>query len=503
MTLLGLALLACTSAEFEDPPEDGVIYVYGGDAVANSSQGSRVTAQVLQGVLNREEPRVFVEINHGEAHDEDWLAAVITGQGLRHRVEDDLLWYLWAWSDELSGYVLFDSQEPATANVAATVAAARGGVPVDVRNARLHSTVADLGLERLADVRTWSDEDLRASGHLSRLDLSGLVLRQPFSGSERLSGDLAAARALPTTWVDPRVDPLLTDYHAWLDLMEAGGVVYGEGFTDALYDQSTWIQPASEAGQEVALTGAANNLSLYGVLDAPQHTAPALPELPDPGRPVHYLSLVVGGGEDVGMLLGRVTHPARGLWAHPDRDSLPLGWSISPMALDLAPGPLLHLLGQASERDGFVSGPGRIDAGLHPDLQSWAPRGLGDLAQLGVGVLALHSADTQALEALLAPEEVRGALLLEGDSALVDGQPAIAVDLLGYEADPDEQIDALAAGLSQRIADPAQLEGYSVVWACARTTSLDDLLALTEALDEHVELVRPDVLVELARRDAR
>jgi hypothetical protein len=161
---------------------------------------------------------------------------------------------------------------------------------------------------------------------------------------------------------------------------------------------------------------------------------------------------------------------------------------------------LHHLRAEATEADGVVAGV-LVSPEVHPDLAGWAAVNAAEMAAMGAGVVVLPGTGREELEVMLGPEEVRGALLLEGEGGWIAGKPALVVDLLGFEGEVSEEIEVLAADIAGRSSDGTSLEGYSVAYASGDAVTLDDLIALEGALGGGVELLRADVLVEVLRRD--
>jgi hypothetical protein len=88
---------------------------------------------------------------------------------------------------------------------------------------------------------------------------------------------------------------------------------------------------------------------------------------------VHYVTMVMDGGWDIGWTLDLFYQP--NWFGNSNRGNFPMGWEISPALLDWAPPALAFFYSQARANDFFVappSGLGKLYPGLYPDLAGYA-----------------------------------------------------------------------------------------------------------------------------------
>ena len=307
------------------------------------SQNEQILAASLQSVVNKTRSRLYLSA----APPEDDPAA----RALELKFNpptSDLYETLGKYREELRGIVVWDPEEPHTANLAAVVGAAKRCVVADGDQAE--RLAADYGLPVVEDLRgRYADrlEVYRAmlDGYADK-SAQRLIMGCNPAGSTALWDYAAAAGAL-RVWLDPS-DPeeaaLLDDF---LARMPAGKSVYMGDWPDGEN------APEMASSRGVTSLAGADNLSVYAAVahkQPPDKTAEAAP--PPATKPENklYIALVAGTGD---LEESRNRLPA--LWASSRASQLPMSWSLSPALLHTAPALWDHLRDTASGLDCFVN----------------------------------------------------------------------------------------------------------------------------------------------------
>lgn len=515
---VALLLLACKGGGDTDiVAEEGVVYVVPQDAMLEVDRGARVTLETLQGLLNRDGPRLFFRTDDGDQHDSTWQEA-LAADGLVFTEESEPLWYLAAFRDEVKGYVLFDSTKRASVTIAVTMAGLSNAVAIDIGSVDAHRFVVENEWSRLADVSDWTTDELIADASWETRDPSALVYQEEFSGPYAHPLDLGVARKYAFTYEDPREDPELAPVVAMLGQLDDDAIVYGWGYADANVPETEFVEVLSGAGFGISRSEQANNLSVLSAYPFTGSLAPAsVPAAPE-DRDHHYVAIVVVHGGTPNGVVNRLTDPEVGLWASPDRGQVPVAWAVDPAVADVAPYALAHLAATATDNDLFVAAPsghGYLFPSRLPDRDAWAARVAERIAALGLShVVVADRTDTQpngwsldVLEPLLAEPAVRGVVFLAaggnspevGDVHWQEQTPALPATLWGFDGPAGDSVASLATTLAGRTRDSTRMDGYTLIVADAQRTTYANIRELAASLDPAVEIVRADVLFEMVK----
>ncbi|MFN7954031.1 MAG: GxGYxYP family putative glycoside hydrolase [bacterium] len=318
-------------------------------------QYEHLTIASLQGLVARGSTElIWIEPNE----DQPWIDHVVATRGITWDREFDALDMLARFRDHIPGYVRIDSQGlPDSINAGISFAGLVGAIAVD-RRQELH--VAPLEIPMLNDLTGYDEAHLLAE-HPGAFDRS-IVFEQ-------------------------REDilPLLKD----LPVL-TGGFVYHDGEGRSPFGLSVLAsQPpggflmgwrGQQSEQPMVEDASLNSLALIACdtcqnlstlaqfsyqppVRAPRPPVPAL----EPG--VHYVSLLVTDGDNIGFLMNDVwkqKYFGNGL-----RGTYPLTWELSPALVRIAPPILEWYLGHGTPNDSFVAGPsgkGYILPHLEPNL---------------------------------------------------------------------------------------------------------------------------------------
>ncbi len=514
----GQAAMAERSSLAYDP---NALYVMDVATLRGLTFGAQVTFQSLQGIVNREAPpQIFLRVEDGERHDGDWLQWLAQGYGVSYVPQNDLAWYLATFRDRLQGYVLFDSRQPDSVNVALSVAGVLDAIAVDVRDDWLVRGVEKLGLTRLLDVRDRDYEWLRQSEYWARLDKDGIVQLHPLAGLPNLR-DFGVARRMAFFFNDTPRDPDFQLMRRMIADLNPGAEIYGWGYTDKQYPESGFVGTATVAGLGTIPADQAGNLSVY--MHYPPREPlrrPPMPTLPTETN-VHYVTFIVSDGDNVQVILNKFAHPAHDLYASAKRGQVPIGWTLPPALARVAPPILEWIYRQATPNDDFLAGPAGwayVYPSVWPDRATLGARTASwmaladmralvslDINQGGIGFNA------DVMRAFTAQSNIDGLFFSAydwsdpppGSMLWVDGKPVFAMERLGYVKPARQEIAALADRINARPRDATSPAGYTAVYAHIWGTTVSDLVALADRLGPDVRVVRPDVFLALASRNIR
>lgn len=505
-----------------EPAEQGVTYTMAGSQLDALGSGGRITMQTLQGVINRDAPRMFLAIDSGDAHDSEFLDLLTREHGMTAQAEQDALWYLWAFSDDIDGYVLFQNTNKESVSAAVSLAGSLNAIAVDQLSQDIFRFVEEeLQLPQLADVRDYTDADLIADPLFGDL-APGLQMMESFSGPEAAPRDFAVSLGIPVMYADVRDATFPGVYgDVWAGL-PSGTPVYGWGVPLG-GDPQPLVEELSKLDLGLVPTGNANNLSVYAHYPLPGDLAQihdgSLPDLDNR----HVVAFVMSGGENLGTLMGRITNQEVGNFK--PAESYPVGWTIGPAVADYA-GPVAQWIYEQSGGDNWflmgASGSTLAYPSLITNRTAWVDDTLADMARMDHRVLVatdlVDAFTADPYEDILASDQVDAVFFapaeVDPDAWGVEtvlwahDKPIVPMWPLGFDPEVEKTldiVDQVAVDIAERAsADLASASGYTLVYVNTDKTRLSDLAALEDelaaaeddlGLSFRFEVVRPDELL--------
>jgi hypothetical protein len=414
-------------------------------------------------------------------------------------------------SHPLKGYVLTNLTD-GSVNAAVAVCTALGAVAVDSTN-EMYAKSA--GLKQLADVRgrdlTWVLDNV-----MPQHNFSNRVTLVQSPDKTGMSDVAMSMNLLP--WYSLNTSDAVSERVWWL--MEPPFFALGWG-----PDEIGTVSQASIHGGSVGASDWCMNLDVLSSFDLPSfHQAPPPSSPPTPAAPVHTATFIMSDGDNLQYILGGFpTDPQ--YWGSLDRGKVPLGWTLPPTLVDLAPVALHYLYSTATALDGFVGGVSGA-AYFYPDLAEKAG-GLSSL--LGLTAQYLEKAGLSIVNVLSAAD---GTLPMSTAEAYFAGAPSIDAlihypysDYSGDHGDirfssegkpviggrfnlwgdgkggkDFKNVEQAALALVTAARDPASSEGYSLIPLHVWSHNVSDARAvmdLCEALAPGaVQFVTPAVFVQ-------
>jgi hypothetical protein len=505
------------------------LYVINAQAVlnwANHNTGELVTVRAIQGLVNREVPSIFILVDRGAVHDQDWLnvlnksykATLVDKPDSTRRI-NDLGWYIQNFRSHFAGYVLFDAQSSRqggpSADVALSLAGVLDAVPIDRNDTSLVQAAKNAGLGQLADVSNRDYAWLKSSQYWSKLSRDGAYFIQP--AGLREAADYAVARRMPVFWDDVRSDPQMRTMAMMLSDQHPGGTVFGWGYTDAQYREDVFVAVASRFNQ--ILLDAPPNLSVYMHYPIQQALKnPAPPALPtDTSR--HYVAFVYSDGDNPRVIFNEMTKPGNDRYASAFRGKVPVGWTLPPTIPEFASPIVSQIYATASATDVFVAGPsgyGYAFPSLIPGKQLFAAKTQATMSRLGLRTVLVLDMDGgtgfshTALDPLTAQPDVTGVFFTafngrgqppNGSVFWSNGKPVLPTVTLqrSTSQSSDFIVDRASTYLNSLPTDATSPTGYTVVYVDFWSISMTELHKVMSKLGPNVVVVRPDVLAAMAR----
>jgi len=307
----------------------------------------------LQGILNREEPRLyFLDRENGpERHWIDWYR----GYGLEgETISTDTL--IEKHASIARGYILFDPECGESANAALSLAGIEDAV---IAPPSLTGRLEKQGLSILADLRNRWDRPYEAAAWaveqiMPRCDLHTLGT---YDQAERLRGfptmDLLSARKGFCLGMTINDADFPKEAALWEKVQErAPDHAMMIGWHTPRGSEATYVHFASSHNVRV-FCGFAWNMSFHVHVRARgdyNQDHPAGESCDPEGR---YATLVLSDGD----AWHSMCDVQKKFWLHPRRGEFPLGWEVSPSFAELAPAVLEYYYRTRGENDCLVCGP--------------------------------------------------------------------------------------------------------------------------------------------------
>ena len=491
---------------------------------------------VLQGLVNREKPCLYLLHTRYDRQDREWLEELHFEGYTSRQIPASEVWS--RFRDKLKGAVLYDggimgeigeyrSHQLNQTNLLMMIGALEDAVPV---TPEMNET---LQLPVLFDARgkwssqyemmRWAYQELfpRMNHRILATNYPGIFLltdylvafkiftfwfpeQRTIPEENLLRGILASTP--PNTpivgwWFDWMPNPRDPELRYADAVMEADGLLVGSYFGKVL-------TPSHEA----------TNLSVHsGVPVGPyRHKPPSVPEF-SPAKV--YYAHIISDGDNLGEALMMRTRDLQ--WDKPERGSIPMGWSFAPAAARMAPPVLNYYLRTASPSDLLVGGLGVgytepvIYLRAYPEQREAL---YADYARMTDE--ALQWIDTSCLWLINGGDEeedryARGSSgQLQGIFTGYGGSPEMACariapnKVVAFRSatsefngkSKEECIEVMVDEIRKAAGDtrPAFIEAWVLNWAW----SLDMLKKVERRLGSDFVCVRPDVLVRLRQEQA-
>ena len=336
-----------------------------------SNQSEVIVATSLQGIINARVARIFLEHDPPTDIDSRLLDLLVTRHGVvtnRTSLESAIR----TFAPEIAGLIVYDPSVPESVNVGTTLSGLHRGLLVAPEQATGYATA--LGLPILDDLRAPPWRGLSGAA----LDRAALEILLPAANTSIL-GYLRPDRHGPRDYlIATRSFVFYADAGPFADADQvrllretlaatpANSAMIGWVRTTTGAEENFLIQETSRAGKIFVGGEDVPNLSLLSAFPLAQPLRQTRPGGPSPLEDKVYVSFAIPDGDNLDFVRGRMYE----LWRQSLRGTVPIGWSISPALVDLAPAYLELLYGDATSNDTFIAGPsgvGYVYPGLFPE----------------------------------------------------------------------------------------------------------------------------------------
>jgi hypothetical protein len=314
--------------------------------------------------------------------------------------------------------------------------------------------------------------------------------------------DYIVATTAPVFWLDPEVAEEAALFTEVLKTVQPSTPYLG------WFPQGHEMTGVTLCGQNATVVVAAdffyNGSAFSGVRAPVKHTQPEA--LKPPLQKKIYLSLTMVEGDNIQYN----QHRMRQIWDDAGRGMVPLGWSISVLLLDIAPGMLNYFQQTQTANDLLVAGPsgaGYTYPAVWPqaDLQGFTKRSGAYMQRTGMNVLFAYNRNGNtdlAFAASIVDQYKRNIPELEGivynyesssQVSFIDGVPLVT--LLGVNDAPSGIVELASISSSWSGASPLFVAAGLESWNMTPT----DAKTLVDSLGSEFEVVRGDVFFQLLR----
>jgi hypothetical protein len=304
----------------------------------------------LKGLVNKTQPRIY-----------SYDTNTVNGDGKYTWLEDLNLNYveiadnksmISKYRSEIGGIVIYDDNFPDTINLATTIAGKSNGI-VAASSQVAMLTGAPYNLPILADLRGQFSNKLQIYQYLlnnywpscNHRVLVGLN-PEAHKGAIR---DYVSAIGAAVVWLDPNIPSEKTLLRSFLSTMPENSAYMG-WWTD----EGAGVMLASEYSVSTIASDWSTNLSVFAGMSREVNVKPV------PSKPILqnkiYLTFIMSDGDNVQYM----EHKMKEHWDNPDRGSVPIGWTVSPASLDVAPALLDYYYDTATANDCLISGPSGV-----------------------------------------------------------------------------------------------------------------------------------------------
>ena len=312
----------------------------------------------LQGLVNREEPQVYLICSK---HDQDWLDLYKKQYGIQYETVEDPYELLARFSKKLKGYVVYDADMLDSANVATVFGGIEDAVPV---SRDLVGHLRDVGLSELEDFTgRWANRldayrwaAARLLPRCNRRLIAGACVDIPHwpSDSIYLRDYLIAHKIFTFDLSSSLRDRQDVDlFNHICAQVAAPGVLLG--WHCARDNEHEYVALAAGYGLFVICGTSASNLTVHSAIRPPEkpfiqrHREPHEVKLENKV----YISFMSTDGDSMSSMLSYCS----GAFAEEVRGQFPYTWGFLPSGYNLMPGVAQFYYDNLTENDYLVAGP--------------------------------------------------------------------------------------------------------------------------------------------------
>ena len=494
----------------------------------------------LQGIVAKSMAQIFIEYWHTKV----WREEMEQHYGMEFLLVDNCWELVDLFREHLheNGFVRYVQQqenkilserEKTSINVACTIAGQENYLIVEdglIPQAIEHGLTQKMDA-CLFDQKTifWGDESQNFAGYKDRVNRQVVVSLLPTETNGRDLGIALGAYF----WRYPQLE----DFSECIAYLDDNGIILGwhdnEGDGCIIGTERSWTTVASDH---------ANNYSLYAGLPSTTFCQKPRKQYARANHHVHYVTYLISDGDNI-MWLETGFAQAPNYYGAKNRGAIPFGWSMNPVLLEIAPQMVENFYRRATENDEFYASFSGLGY-TYPDryavrepekrtqlLEEYYKRTAEYMKAVDEHVVAIsewridHEDDETRRELLSAyakQDQIQGGFLYyiyqhyelpaprAGAVYWCNGKPFVnlreSLGIWSYEVTRETKIEKLSS-IAYRInhykRDASVIEGYSAVNVHPWSFSYDDVVGLTEMLDDDVVVVSPSEFIDLIKKNVK
>src|SRR6266705_7003378 len=491
--------------------------------IRSASQDVQLSVTVMTGVINRQQPKVYLLSSEDAAF---WLNEVFAQipYDVSHVVGNDVLSaMLTSYGSYIRGLIIYDPNCVESINIATMLAGQRDGVVVspaqaDALQGPPHQlpVIADLRIyqwKNRIQAYTWAERNLLKNA------APNLVAGMDPKISGALRSFLVATRTF-IYWLD--ASKCIPDiFNGWISecgLMQRIFSAFPAGTIHLgwFVDEPQGVKLTSKAAMPVLASDFFENLEVWTSVQNVQSTdqasnvgtglAPSsaqdlnIVENVSAVTPKAYVSFTISDGDN----LQYDQHRMAGLWRDPVRGSIPIGWTISPSLVQTAPSLAAYYMNTASANDELIAGPsgaGYMFPSDWPQVQLPAFLKLTGESMQAMKLNVIEGLDSGSSQAFVNPglQTVYVDVLTPfGLKGILSGSGQTQSSWKNVSGVPVLQNLGLADSVSKTVnlvrnASAQYLNVYIMAW----TMTPSDLKQVVQQLGNEYEVVTPGRLLEM------
>jgi hypothetical protein len=459
------------------------------------------TAATLQGLINRQQPRIYIRLSPDEEN-EGWLSTLPVKTNPNRSVYDLITKY----RSEIAGLVICDPNLEDSRNVAVSVASVLGGLVVSPTIAETLSAMP-YALPILEDLRGKFATRLEAYQWLKDTYWKDLTHQALFSVNPSIGLhmiDYVMAHRGYLHFLEPNDAAEKALYDSLLADLPVSAPVMGWWHEPESGGELAHVRYLSEAGHPAFGFDYFANASVFSGSSRTINARPAPPKPPLENK--IYVTLILSDGDN----LQAVQHAIRKQWDDPRRGQVPVGWTLAPILADVAPNILSWYWEHATDNDNLIAGPSGFGY-TYPNhwpndaaLTVFAEHTGCYLQQAGMNVITIWDDSgerftgnvgriyAERIPGLLGVTHHTGPVVIEDGLAQAGMSPF-------YGASEPELVDSIAAASANwNGATPKFIVAQGRLWDID-PTSLYDVMTTLQAQNDSYAFVRPDHFFQLLR----
>lgn len=312
----------------------------------NLSDQEKLMFSALQGIINRNRPRILL-YNHNEEPRTTWP----TAHNLRLINTNEAAYsFVKRYVDEIKGIVLYSTEKSQHyGNLAITVAGLERSLPV---TAEIRQKMIDNGMDLpvtadLTGLEMTTPQDIYNYLYENYWDRCNHRLLVSLRPTIPYVHDIAVAAGSASVWLDARVAAEKTVLNKMLQ-----DLTPGRDFVLGWYpEERSGVGAATTYGLSTVPADFFENTTVYSAVNVPVNI-PAVPKRPRLDNKI-YATVYISDGDNIQYC----QHAMAKIYEQSGRGKMPMNWTVSPSLADIAPQMLNYYYKKATTNDCFVSGP--------------------------------------------------------------------------------------------------------------------------------------------------